>query len=259
MSIPCFHWEGSDVLEGVGDEQGDSGGNGDSSGEWKSNNVLGTSLEFGKKWAGVEVKDGFGENASFVIDGFDFHTILKGFEVEFFKEGSFWGFDFFILGADLEVLGDLDLSFNDFGGNVEGVEEVNLWGVKTSGSSGDGKIDGWDDTDSGFSWDFVGFDFVSEFVDWGVTENECDFLLKEGNESLKFWEFATELLLEMSELFLVNAVDSHLDDFLDEGLNQWGCTFFEITSSLFKGLRSLRICWIWLEPTLVKVVRIICL
>jgi hypothetical protein len=69
------------------------------------------------------------------------------------------------------------LSFHDFGGNVEGVEEVNLWGVKTSGSSGNSKIYRRNDTDSGFSWDFIGLDFVSEFVDWGVAENECDFLL----------------------------------------------------------------------------------
>lgn len=177
MSIPCFHWEGSNVLEGVGDEQGDSGSDGDSSWKGKSNDVLSSRLEFGKKGRGVKVKDGFRENASIVIDWLDFHTILKRLEIEFFKKSSFWSFNFFVLGADLEVFGDLDLSFHDFGGNVEGVEEVNLWGVKTSGSSGNSKIYRRNDTDSGFSWDFIGLDFVSEFVDWGVAENECDFLL----------------------------------------------------------------------------------
>jgi hypothetical protein len=57
------------------------------------------------------------------------------------------------------------LTLDDLGGDVEGVEEVDLGGVETSGSGGDGEINGGDDTDSGFSWDFVGLDFASEFVD----------------------------------------------------------------------------------------------
>jgi hypothetical protein len=122
------------------------------------------------------------------------------------------------------------LTLDDLGGDVEGVEEVNLRGVETSGSSGDGEINGWDNTNSGFSWDFVGLDFASEFVDWGVAENECDFLLKEGSEDVEFWDFASKLLFEMFELFFFNTVDSHFKDFLDEGLDVIRSTFLEMTS-----------------------------
>jgi len=83
-------------------------------------------LEFGKERGGIKIDDGFRKNVSFVIDSFDFHTIFEWFEVEFFKEGSFGGFDFFVLGADLEVLGDLNLTLNDLGRDVQGMEEVDL-------------------------------------------------------------------------------------------------------------------------------------
>jgi hypothetical protein len=35
---------------------------------------------------------------------------------------------------------------------------------------------------------------------------------------LELRDFSSELLLEMSELFFFDAVDSHFEDFLDEGL-----------------------------------------
>jgi hypothetical protein len=44
-------------------------------------------LESGDKTARIEVEDGLGENGAIVIDGFNQHTILKGFEVELFKKG----------------------------------------------------------------------------------------------------------------------------------------------------------------------------
>jgi hypothetical protein len=66
-------------------------------------------------------------------------------------------------------------------------------------------------------------------------------------------------LFEVRELIVIDAVDTHLKDFLDEGLSGWVCTFLEMTRTLLLGLSSFLMSWIWLEPTLVKVVRMICL
>jgi len=69
-------------------------------------------------------------------------------------------------------------------------------------------------------------------------------LFEKGGKNGKFWDFASELLLEVFELFVFNAVDSHGDDFLDEGLNGGKGTFLEMTRTLLRGRSSFRICWI---------------
>lgn len=147
------------------------------------------------------------------------HTVLERFEVELLQESSFGSFDFFVFGADLEILGDFDLTLDDLGGDAEGVEEVNLGGVQTSGTSGDGEIDGGKHTDSGFSGDFVGFDLALEVIDGGVGEDESDLLFHEGDKGIELGNLTAELLLKMLELILFDALSSHSDDFLDEGLN----------------------------------------
>jgi len=108
----------------------------------------------------------------------DFHTIFEGFYVELFKEGSLRSLNLFVLGAHLEVLGNLDLSFNDFGGDVEGVEKVNLRGVKSCGASWDSEVDGRDNTNSCLSGNFVGLNFSSEVIDGGFGEDEGNLLLQ---------------------------------------------------------------------------------
>ncbi len=74
---------------------------------------------------------------SAVVASCDSHTVFEGFEIELLQEGSFRGFDFLSDGADFEVLGDLDLTLDDLGGDVQGVEEVDLGWVQTGGT-------GWD-------------------------------------------------------------------------------------------------------------------
>ena len=61
---------------------------------------------------------------------------------------------------------------------------------------------------------------------------------------MEFWDFSAELLFKMSELFFIDAVDSHFQDFLDEGLRCVRVTFLEITRTLLRGLSAFLICWI---------------
>ena len=200
-----------------------------------------------------------GQDGSVIIDGEDLHTVGEGFEVEFLEEGSFGGFDFLSNGAHLEFFGDFNLSLDDFGGDVEGVEEVDLGGVETGGSWRDGEIYGGNSSDSGFGGNFVGFNLSLEVVDGGFSEDEGDFLLEEGSEDFKFWDFSSILLFKMFEFIFIDAFSSHFDDFSDEGLGYEGVTFLEMTRTLLDARRLLRMSWIWLELTLVKVVRITCL
>lgn len=98
------------------------------------------------------------------------------------------------------------------------MEEVDLGGVKTGGSGRDGEVDGRDGTDSGFSGDSVGFNLFFEIIDGGFGEDEGNFLFHEGDKGLEFRDFASELLLEVFELLIFNAINSHSEDLLDEGL-----------------------------------------
>ena len=139
------------------------------------------------------------------------------------------------------------------------MEKVDLRGVETSGSGRDSEVDGRNDTDSGFSGDSVGFNLISEIVDGGLSEDEGDLLLHEGNQGFELGDFATILLFEVTELIIIDAFGSHSDDLLDEGLLERSGTFLEMMRMLLLALSCLRIIWIWLEPTFVKVVRMICL
>lgn len=242
--IPSLEGDGGDVLEGVADDQRDGGLDGVSGSEGEGSDVPDSGLEAAEDGGGVEVEDGLGEDGTVVVDLGDLHTVLKRLDVELLEEGGLGGLDLLALGGHLEILGDLDLSLDDLGGDVEGVEEVDLGGVETGGACGAGEVDGGDHTNSGLSGHLVGLDLDPQLVHGGVAEDEGDLLLEERSEDGEFGDLAAELLLEGPELLLVDALHAHLDDFLDEGLSGAGVTFLEMTRMLLYARRALRICWI---------------
>ena len=97
------------------------------------------------------------------------------------------------------------------------MEEVNLRWIQTSWAGWDGIVNWWEGTDSGFSWDLVGFNLLFKSEDWGITEDKSDFVLKDWAQDFKFWDFTTELF-KMSEFFTVDTFSSEFDDSLDEGV-----------------------------------------
>jgi hypothetical protein len=124
------------------------------------------------------------------------------------------------------------------------VEEVDLGGVQAGGAGGNREIEGSDDTDSGFSGDLVGFNLSSKVVDGGISEDEGDLLLEEGDEDLESGDLTAKLLLKVLELIVVDALSSHFDDFLDEGLLGGSGTFLEMTRMEFDERSCLRMSWI---------------
>lgn len=67
-------------------------------------------------------------------------------------------------------------------------------------------------------------------MDGSISEDECNLILEKRDEDVKLGDFSSELLFKMLELFSFNSLNSHLDDFLDEGLSIFLCTFLEMTS-----------------------------
>jgi hypothetical protein len=97
------------------------------------------------------------------------------------------------------------------------VEKVDLRWIQTSWTRDDGVIDWGKGSDSGFSWDFIGLDLLLKSKDWGITENECDLVLEDWVQDVKFGNFSS-VLLEMVKLLALNSFDSESDDFFDQGL-----------------------------------------
>lgn len=97
------------------------------------------------------------------------------------------------------------------------MEEVDLRWIQTSWTSWDSIVNWGEGTDSGFSWDLVGFDLLFKGEDWSVTEDKSNFILKDWGQNFKFWDFSTELF-KMSEFFFLDTFGSEFDDFFDEGV-----------------------------------------
>jgi hypothetical protein len=111
-----------------------------------------------------------------IINIGNFHTILKGLKIELLQEGSFRSLDFLSFGANLKIFSDLDLSLDDLGRDVESMEEVDLRGIKSSGSSRTAEINRRDNSNSCLSGYFICLDFQSELMDGGIGEDECNFI-----------------------------------------------------------------------------------
>jgi hypothetical protein len=97
------------------------------------------------------------------------------------------------------------------------VEKVDLGWIQTSWTSNYSVVNWGKGSDSGFSGDFVGFNFLFKSEDWGITENECNFILEDWGEDLEFRNFSS-VLLEVFELLTLNAFNSEFDDFLDQSV-----------------------------------------
>lgn len=66
--------------------------------------------------------------------------VREGFQVHFLQKTDFGVSDFLSGGTNLVIFGDFDLTFLNFGGDLQGVEERNLRGVHSGGSRGDDNV-----------------------------------------------------------------------------------------------------------------------
>jgi hypothetical protein len=92
------------------------------------------------------------EHGSIIIHTEYLHTIGKWSDVKLFEELGLWSTYFVTYTEDNLFGSDLDLSFHDFSGDFECMEELDvLWG-DTGWSFGDKNVDGRDGSDFGFAW-----------------------------------------------------------------------------------------------------------
>jgi len=80
------------------------------------------------------------------------HLVLEGSNLEFFEEGSLTSSDLIISRDDLDGVNNFDLTFDNLGLDVKGLEERGLFWVHTSWAGWNGHISGGEGTN--FSWGF---------------------------------------------------------------------------------------------------------
>lgn len=99
------------------------------------------------------------------------HLVFERSNLELVEKSSLTGGDLVVGGDNLDGVDDFDLTFNDLGLDVKGLEERGLLWVHTGGASGNGHISGGDGADSGGSLSDLGVEdllYVSEVT---VAEN----------------------------------------------------------------------------------------
>lgn len=142
-------------------------------------------LEGFNKIRGGDLGDGFVKNDTIRINGRKVHSIFEGFVSHLGKEGSFGVLDGLSFNQDLNILQNFDLTFVNFGGDLQSVEETNLRGVHSGGSSRDNNTTGGDDSDLGDGINSVGFNNGHEFENGTVRDNHGNFTNHEFFEFLK--------------------------------------------------------------------------
>jgi len=80
------------------------------------------------------------------------HLVLERSNLELVEKGRLTSGDLVISGNNLNWVNDFDLTFNDLGLDVKGLEERGLLWVHTSGTSRNSHIRWSDSNDSGWSF-----------------------------------------------------------------------------------------------------------
>ena len=99
------------------------------------------------------------------------HLVFERSNLELVEEGSLTGGDLVINVDNLNWVDDFDLTLYNLGLNVQGLEERGLFGVHTSGTSGDGHISGGNSTDFSGGFSDLGVKNLLDLSEVSVGEN----------------------------------------------------------------------------------------
>jgi hypothetical protein len=149
----------------------------------------------------------------------DFHTETERLNVQLGEDSSFGVTDLLTLFNDSEILGDFNLTLLNLGGDVQGVEERDLRGIQTGGTSGDVDFEGSESTDLSGGRDSVGFNDGLKIRDGGIGEDETDFTLAQRQELFDLGSLGVESLSEfVIRIVFLGGSESDVDGLLDDGV-----------------------------------------
>lgn len=229
-----FQTDGGQIFEGVDDGVGDGQFGGVSGFQRQSGQVFDSLLEFGEAVFEGDFALSLSEDFSVVVGGLNLHSVGEWFLVHFLQQGDLGVTDFLSDFTDGVIFGDFNLSFNDLGGNGQGVEETDLRWIHSGGSWLHGEVDVGDHSCFGSGGDSVGLDGGFQFGDWLVGENQSDFLFEEGDEGLQFRvNFSTVVSVPLVIVSGWDGLGSQGDGLSDDGIfsdQKMGSFFLELLS-----------------------------
>lgn len=197
MILPRLNGQSGDVLEGVGNDEGNGGSGGVANLNGQTDEIPNSQSELIDKFCRVHCDDLLAEDSTTVVSAEHDHTVEEGLEVELLQQGGFRVTNSLANGTDLVFLGDLNLSLFNLGGDLEGVEEVDLRRIEAGSSGLDDVVDGRCGTDLGFSGELALLNLVLEVEDGLFGEDESDLLLEVGEQGLELGLGCTELFQDL--------------------------------------------------------------
>mmetsp|Transcript_4640 Transcript_4640/g.8861 ORF Transcript_4640/g.8861 Transcript_4640/m.8861 type:complete len:337 (-) Transcript_4640:64-1074(-) len=201
--------DGKDALESVGDTVRDGGLSGEVGGEGKLREHGDGGANLGGKNIVGDVKDLGVKQGAVVVDHLEAKTVGEGADVELLEESGLGGANPFALGNEVSIVGHLNLSLGNLGGNLEGLEERSLSRVAASGALGDDDVAGGNAADTGRGGADVLFTDGADLAKVTVGEDEANVALAQGGKLAD--GAAGVLLLEVLKDLAHHGVLAHED------------------------------------------------
>ena len=177
--------------------------------ETDSVDVLGVSSECLEHGISGDGKHLWWVESTVIQDIQDLHSVEEGSDLELVQEGSLtWG-NLITISDDLDSVDDFDLTFDNLGLDVQGLEERGLLGVKTGWTSWDGHISVSKGADLGWGLSNLGVNDGLNSTEVSVGEDHADVKLELVSDQL-----------ELGLLFLCVLINHLLKGFSHESLNR---------------------------------------
>ena len=197
-----------DVLVSVGHGVRNRGDGGVAHLEGDTSDVLDTLGEVLEEIVLGQVQDLGVEDSTLVVDELDGQTVLEGTEVQLDQQSGLRRRHLLALLDELDSALDLNLTLNNHGGDVQGLQESSLSGVKTGGTRHQIDITRGNGTDTSGGTDLVLEDTLTDGGNVTVGEDETQVTV----EPVDQLGVLGELLLVGTEDLTNNSVLTHKDD-----------------------------------------------
>mmetsp|Transcript_26372 Transcript_26372/g.37006 ORF Transcript_26372/g.37006 Transcript_26372/m.37006 type:complete len:272 (+) Transcript_26372:778-1593(+) len=187
-------------------------------GQREGSNLVGVAGELGDDLLRGDGSGGSVHDGTVIVDLLDLHTVRERLNVKLAKEDGLRVGDLLTLGAHLVVLGDFNLTLHNLGGDGQSMEERNLRGVQTGGTSGNGDVEGSDDTDSSGSGLSVTLKDGDKLKDGLVREDQTDLFSAQVGQSIELGKGSPALSGLEIGVRLLGLSKSDLDGLSDQGV-----------------------------------------
>lgn len=205
-----------DVLVGVDQRVHDRSDGWDTNSEGDGSDGLDTRGELSNEGRLLNVKDGWWEDGTVVVDLDDGHTVGERRDVQHVKQGGLGSTDLVTGLDDLDIVDNFNGTSGNLGWDTESLEERGLSRFHTGVTGRNVDIDGSESTGLGGGSNDVGDDDLSDVLEVTGGEDESDVSLDVGEELLELRELGED----GSESSSDHSVLSHQHDTLSsEGLS----------------------------------------